>query len=42
MVLSEGRINVGDYIYQATNMPMLPIRPFGKRRYAPYVQGASA
>jgi hypothetical protein len=34
----RGRIYVGDYTYNVTNLPIFPKPPFGTRRYAPYVQ----
>ena len=38
-----GRISVGDYTYEVTEMPMRPRPPFGTRRYSPYyVQKDSA
>ncbi len=32
-----GRIHVGDYTYEVTDLPMLPKRPFGTHRYQPYI-----
>jgi hypothetical protein len=32
-----GKIYVGDYTYKMTDLPMLPIPPFWRRHYAPYV-----
>jgi hypothetical protein len=34
----KGSISVGDYTYKVTNLPMLPIPPFGTRSYAPYAR----
>ncbi len=34
----QGSINVGDYTYKVTNMPMVPVPPFGTRHFAPYVR----
>jgi len=33
----KGSIDVGDYRYKSTNLPMLPIPPFWTRRYAAYL-----
>jgi hypothetical protein len=33
-----GKIHVGDYTYKVTDLPMLPIPPFWKRHYAPFVR----
>lgn len=32
-----GKIHVGEYTYKMTNVPMLPIPPFWRRHYAPFV-----
>jgi hypothetical protein len=31
------KIHVGDYTYEVTSLPMLPIPPFWTRQYAPFV-----
>jgi len=32
-----GKIQVGDYTYRVTDIPMIPIPPFWTRHYAPFV-----
>jgi hypothetical protein len=35
------RIYVEEYTYKVVDLPMLPIPPFGTRRYAPYVSSTT-
>jgi hypothetical protein len=35
------RIHVDGYTYKVVDLPMLPIPPFGTRKYAPFVSGPS-
>ena len=36
LVSVAGRIHVGDYTYKTITIPVLRLRRFGTRRYAPY------
>jgi hypothetical protein len=34
---ATSRIHVGEYTYSVSDLPMFPLPPFGRLRYAPYV-----
>jgi hypothetical protein len=34
----KGTLSVGDYMYEVTNLPMLPVPPFWTCHYAPYLK----